>query len=238
MIRAVFFDFYGTLVKWHPAAEEIQRGAAAAEGLAVDPAAIDDAYVTANRFMDAENAKRAVAGRTTEERDAFFTEYELLLLRTAGYDATPELAGRIWGRVRATPKEFSLYDDVLPSLSDLKEAGLTLGVISNMGSELGAMLAQLTLTDYASVWVSSAEVGANKPHVKIFKAALSKADVGAEEAMHVGDSYESDVRGALNAGIQPLLVWRQRGRRPPGDYASVRTLKEVLPHLREHHEVG
>ena len=203
----------------------------------VDPVAIDEAYPAANAYMDSENAKRAIAARTADEREAFFTEYERLLLTTAGYEASPELAWRIWSRVRATPKELSLYDDVLPALKAIKEAGLTTGVISNMGMELGAMLAQLTITDYASVWVSSGEVGANKPHPEIFNAALSKAGVSALESIHVGDSYESDVRGALGAGMHPLLLWRQRGGRPPGDTASVRTLKEVLPYLREHHQV-
>jgi HAD superfamily hydrolase (TIGR01549 family) len=237
MIKAVFFDFYGTLVKWLPAAEEIQRDAAAAEGLTVDPFAIAAAYFTADRYMDSENAKSPIAQRSTDERDWFFGEYERLLLTTAGYDVRPELASRIWTRVRATPKELALYEDALPALSELKDAGLAVGVISNMGTELGAMLAQLTVTDFASLWVSSGEARVSKPHRGIFEAALRKARVSADEAVHVGDSYESDVRGALGAGMHPLLVWRQHSASAPGNSPSVNSLRDVLPYLKLHHQV-
>ena len=63
MIEAVFLDFFGTLVKWAPDAEEMQRESAAAEGLAVDPAAVARAYPTANAYMNAENARTRIAGR-------------------------------------------------------------------------------------------------------------------------------------------------------------------------------
>jgi FMN phosphatase YigB (HAD superfamily) len=52
MIQAVFFDFYGTLAGWEPAAGDIQRRSAAAEGLDVDADAIEQAYPRANALLD------------------------------------------------------------------------------------------------------------------------------------------------------------------------------------------
>ena len=76
MIEAVFLDFFGTLVKWAPDAEEMQCAAAAAEGLAVERAAIARAYPTANAYMNAENARARIAARSSEDRARFFAEYE------------------------------------------------------------------------------------------------------------------------------------------------------------------
>ncbi|MDA1036469.1 MAG: hypothetical protein O3B65_06255, partial [Chloroflexi bacterium] len=117
MIRAVFFDFYGTLAGWQPSGGELQRGAAAAEGLDVDPDRIERAYPTANALLSQANAESLLRDRPEADRDAFFATFEQTLLATAGYDVSIEAAWAIWARVRATPKEFSLYPDSLPALA-------------------------------------------------------------------------------------------------------------------------
>jgi putative hydrolase of the HAD superfamily len=233
MIKAVFFDFYGTLAGWEPAAGEIQRAAAAAEGLAVDAGAIERAYLTANALLDRENAVRRIGSRTPEERYAFFAEYERTLLSTAGYDASETLAAAIWARVRSTPKGMALYPDALPALEALRDAGFTLGVISNMGTDLPDNLAALGVDRFASVSVSSGEVGVAKPHREVFWTALRKAGVEASEALHVGDGYESDVLGATRAGLQALFLLRDRSVTPPEGCATVRALTDVLGFVRQ-----
>ncbi len=232
MIEAVVLDFYGTLVKWAPDAEEMQRDAAAAEGLAVDPAAIARAYPTANAYMNAENARTHIAKRASGERARFFTEYERRLLAAAGYDVEPELAARIWTRMEATQKELAPFDDALPALRALREAGLTLGVVSNMGRELGTVLDHLGLAQHLDTWMSSEEAGVAKPHAAIFHAALERAGVPAERALFVGDSYESDVLGAQDVGMRAALLLRDTGAAAPAGCAVVRTLGDVLDYAR------
>ncbi len=48
-----------------------------------------------------------------------------------------------------------------------------------------------------------------KPHPSIFQLACRKAHCEPSEAMHVGDSLESDIRGANNSGI--ISVWLNSG---------------------------
>ncbi|MBM3939896.1 MAG: HAD-IA family hydrolase [SAR202 cluster bacterium] len=231
MIRAVFFDFYGTLAGWQPAPERVQHEACAAEGLDVPEAALARAYRTANDYMDAENARKHIATRSPVERDAFFTEYERRLLEAAGAAVPPEQAARIWERVAKAPKAIGLYPETLPALEALRSVGLTLGVISNMDIGLSDTLARLGIAPYLSASVSSGEVGISKPHVRIFEAALRKAGVGRREALHVGDGYDSDIVGARNAGIAALLLVRD-GHLPPGGVPAVASLLDVLPYLR------
>lgn len=232
MIEAVFLDFYGTLVKWAPDAEEMQRDAAAAEGLAVDTAAVARAYPTANAYMNAENARERIAARSGEDRARFFAEYERRLLAAAGYDVDVELAGRIWARVQATQKELTAFDDAVPALRALRGAGLRLGVVSNMGRELGSVLEQLGLAAHLDHCMSSEEAGVAKPHAAIFKAALDQAGVRADAALFVGDSYDSDVLGAQDAGMRAALLLRDPGAGAPPGCAVVRTLGGVLGHAR------
>ena len=238
MIRAVFFDFYGTLAGWLPAAEEIQHKAAAAEDIAVDPAAVLRAYHAANAYLGRENAVRPVGARTSAERDSLFAVYEQTLLAAAGYDVPLDTARRIWARVNAAPKGLALYPDSLAAVREVHGAGLRVGVISNMGAELPKLLADIGLGDYVGVCVSSAETGVAKPHPAIFRRGLTQAGVRAQDAVHVGDSYDSDVVGARKAGMHTIMLVRPHTEGPPDDSTTVAGLDEVLPLLKARGMIG
>lgn len=232
MIRAVFFDFYGTLADW-PAAEELQRVAAAAEGITVASSAIASAYRTANAYLDGENAKRLVRDRTQEEREAVFAEYERRLLADAGApDVSLEVAGRIWQRVRGAPDDLTLYPDAKSALAELHSRGVTLGVISNMGQELNGLLERLGISEYLQVRSTSGSTGVSKPHPRIFRSALAQAGARPDEAVHVGDSISADVEGARNAGMGAVLVQRAPGPPAPDGVYVAASLTEAAAHVR------
>ena len=232
MIRAVFFDFYGTLADW-PTAEGLQQAAAAAEGIAIEQAAVAAGYRTANAYMDEENAKRPVQQRTQPERDAFFAEYERRLLTDAGApDVSLDAAARVWQRVRSAPDELTLLPDAEPALADLRSLGLTLGVISNMGLELDGLLERLGIGGYLPVRSCTATAGVSKPHPRIFRDALAQAGARPGEAVHIGDSIPADVEGARGAGIEAVLVQRVPGPQPPDGVKVVRSLAEAAAYVR------
>ena len=184
MIRAVFFDFYGTLANWGPSAEGIQQAAAAADGIALNQPAITLAYITANSYFDTENALQPIRQRSKEEVAAFFAEYERCLLTAAGaVDVSLDTADRIWQRVSATPKTMALYPDAKDALAELNAEGLRLGVVSNIGPELDDWLDRLGVADLLPVRATIANTGANKPWPRIFEKALEWAGVSAGEAV-------------------------------------------------------
>lgn len=61
------------------------------------------------------------------------------------------------------------------------------------------------LEQRAHTLVVSEDVGYMKPHLRIFEHAAGLAGVPPETILYVGDSYGSDVRGALGAGWQ--MAW-------------------------------
>ena len=69
-----------------------------------------------------------------------------------------------------------------------------------------------------------------KPHKEIFEKTLSVSGCAAEEVLHIGDSYTSDVLGARAAGIRALLVQRKEGGAYPNE-CVVRSLPETLAHI-------
>lgn len=106
------------------------------------------------------------------------------------------------------PELWRVYDDVLPTLIELKQRGIRLGVISNFDSRLHDVLHVLELDRfYDSIHIST-RVGAAKPDPAIFQAALAAHHIEPHQAWHVGDSLYEDVEGAAAAGINAILLDR------------------------------
>ena len=231
MIKAVFPDFYGTLAHWIPGRDAIQQTACLAEGLKIDVSALPEAYVAADAYMAMVNARLPLSAQAESDRRIFFTEYERIILKTAGLAVSPEKAWSVWKRVDGSPKRLGLYSDVRPTLKALVARGLTVGIISNMGHELENEIDRLRLRRFLKAVSTSASTGVSKPHPAIFKAALVKVGIAAREALHVGDHYESDVVGALRARMQALLLTRDPKGFAPRGCPTIETLGAIIPYL-------
>ena len=75
--------------------------------------------------------------------------------------------------------------------------------------------------------VSGDSIRAYKPHREIFDEALRLSGCGADEAVHIGDSYDTDVLGARGAGIRPVMLLRGHERRHD-DVETVDDLTQAL----------
>ena len=70
----------------------------------------------------------------------------------------------------------------------------------------------------------SDEIGSGKPLPEIFRIALERNGVKADEAIMIGDSYSSDIAGAKNAGIDQ--IWLHQGE-------TAETATYIIPHLAD-----
>jgi len=132
----------------------------------------------------------------------------------------------------ARPEAWTLYPDVLETLSALQKRGLALAVISNFDSRLIEILQGLGMADcFEDVFISS-RVGYAKPARQIFETALQRHKLAPSEAMHVGDSEENDLCGAANAGIMGVLIDRSANI-PPRNHRQIKTLNEITSILDE-----
>ncbi|MFN0112711.1 MAG: HAD-IA family hydrolase [Blastocatellia bacterium] len=107
------------------------------------------------------------------------------------------------------PELWQVYDDVVPTLSELKRRGIRLGVISNFDSRLDDVLRGCELDQFFDSVHISTRVGAAKPDPMIFDAALAFHRIEASQAWHVGDSLREDFEGADAAGLKAILVNRK-----------------------------
>lgn len=230
MLKAVFFDLYGTVAGFEPGRFEVQSMACAEFGITLTPEGVLRGYADADAYMGRENAIHHIGRRTPAERDAFFAEYQRRVVRGSGAEVSLETAGKIWRRIQQIPYELVPFPDAAPALRTLRERGLLTGLISNMDMGGEKLITTIGLDGLFHVAVTSGDVGAAKPDPAIFRAALSQAGVHANEAVHVGDQLSSDVRGALAVGIRPVLLDRDRNHPYYRECPRIESLTE-LPDL-------
>ena len=207
-VKAIFFDLYNTLARFSPSREVVQAEACAAFGYTVAPEGIGRGYLKADDFMAAENARSQVQTRTATAQTNFFAEYERLVLEGAGIDVPHSTTIRIWERVLQIPYAMALFDDVPEVLPRLRSEDYKIGIISNMNKSGIQLAKEMSLDLYADFVVTSGDVGLGKPHPPIYLAALARANVLPEQAIHIGDSISGDVEGAMIAGIRPVFMNR------------------------------
>ena len=86
------------------------------------------------------------------------------------------------------------------------------------------------LKDCFSHIVLSEEVGCQKPNPRIFEEALRMNGLQAEDVVMIGDSWNSDIQGAINAGIDQIWIRKSKDPLPEGQSATylVQSLSEVM----------
>jgi len=218
---AVFLDAGGVLVSPHPG-QITERFAAA--GFSIDPSLLFEAHYRGVLAIDDARAEPEV-----------FDDYHVAYASHLGLDQDrPDDAAAVLRGLWGTS---GLWAEPLPGaaegLAAIAATGATIVVVSNAD---GTVADLLTSTGLLQVGpgpgievrgiIDSGAVGVAKPDPRIFALALDVAGTTADRAIHVGDAYQYDVRGARAAGIRPVLV-DPLGLRLDVDCDRVASLVEV-----------
>ena len=223
--RAASFDFGQTLAELD---HDFLKARLAERGASFDVERARQQDVTAwQRYGELKGQGHAAAWRGMIE----------VFLQGGGVEAArlSELGSWLWEEQRHQ----NLWRRPIPGMielcSQLHAGGCKLAVISNSEGFLAELVAELDWTRHFDVIVDSGKLGIDKPQPGIFQHACAALGVPASQLLHVGDSWQADVEGAL--GVSAQAVWfdaRHRERElPSGVYgaSSARELAEVLARL-------
>ncbi len=151
-------------------------------------------------------------------------------LEGAGYqpDEAGVLAEAGFQVFLAARHQVELFAEVHPTLEALANH-FQLGVITNGNADVR----RLGLADYFQFALCAEELGVGKPDPKPFEAALARAGVAAEHAVHIGDHPSDDIAGAQAAGLRaiwfnPLGRLWEAPSRPDAEIRSLAELPAVL----------
>lgn len=208
VIEIVFFDAGETLLHPHPSFPELFSATCARHGIDVSPDDVAPVLFGMVRNMAEVAAEAGVANASASEREAyrFWTHVYRRCLAELSIDAE-WLADELY-KVFSDGASYRLYDDALPAIEALKDAGYRIGLISNFEGWLEELLIELELGDVFEVSVISGLVGVEKPNARIYEIALEQAGVEPGVAAHVGDSPSNDIRPPVDLGMRAVLLDR------------------------------
>ncbi|MBK7642738.1 MAG: HAD-IA family hydrolase [Planctomycetes bacterium] len=219
-LRAVFLDVGNTLVRERPSRFEIYAECARDQGLAVTTERMTDLMRKAHRELPREING---AWRYTERWFEAYIERIFTVELGLPPERLPQLSRALFARF-SDPATFELFPGALELCERARARGLVVGLVSNWSQRLPGLVERLGLAARIDFVICSAIERAEKPDLEIFRMALERAGVSADEALHAGDDLDKDFHGAQRAGLRAVLV----------DHARARTDKAPRVHdLRE-----
>jgi len=200
---AVTFDYWNTLV-WEESGHQAGRrkeawaGLLEEAGFAMERSLLDAAFARSwERYVEHWTANQQYQAVHAAEEILEHLGFEVPAhVRRDLVDAFTDVAH---------DAELHLTDNVAECLRTLKDAGIRLGIICDVGMTPSIALRNvlerwgvLSLFDH---WSFSDEVGHYKPSAVIFEHALTGLGAAAERTVHVGDIRRTDVAGARSMGM-------------------------------------
>jgi putative hydrolase of the HAD superfamily len=206
--KAVFFDVGGTLIRVHPSVGDVYAKHARGFGFTGEAEDLNRRFKAQWKKMGGIESLGNQSGAEAEKKfwkDLVFEVFQPL----GGLDRFDEYFELIFDAFREG-SNWKIYEDVVESkiFEILKERDIVLGVISNWDSRLTSTLENLQLAGHFKFILPSAVVGSAKPDRKIFEEALRLSGVEPHEACHIGDEVKTDITGAKEIGIHPILLDR------------------------------
>jgi putative hydrolase of the HAD superfamily len=232
-IRAVLFDLDDTLhddtYAYTTAVEEVAAEVAAEHG--IDALALKRAYIAeAEGFWH-----RLTAAELKTKLSQWRSGMWLNALRSVGID-NATLAERSANHYTVYRKKYyALFPGALDLLRELKDAGMKIGLLTNGMSETHReKIALLQIAEYFDAIFLADEVGMVKPDPLLFAHACTTLGTAPAQSAMVGDRYERDIAGALDAGLYAIWVNVRNEQLPAGaraPHAIVSGIAEVASHL-------
>ena len=130
--------------------------------------------------------------------------------------------------------KISMHPLVFDLFTYLKDRDLLAGLITNgMSQHQRNKVKNLNVSEWLSMdkVIVSGDYGVNKPDAKLFEIAQKQFNINDEEIYFVGDTFESDVIGAFNAGWIPIWLNFRDKVRPESiekDFYEVHNYSELV----------
>ncbi|MDZ4403888.1 HAD-IA family hydrolase [Prosthecobacter sp.] len=208
-LQALFFDAAGTLIRPAQPVGLTYSLFAAQSGVQTEPEVVMKAFREA---WKATPQPLHPPGRPSEDDDRGWWRGMVgdVFARVLGGPLPENTLGDLFDDLYLhyeQPQAWTVFDDVVPVLSDLVRDH-RLFVLSNFDRRLRRILAGHDLLRFFGHVIISSEVGAAKPHARMFQAALEVADCLPEHCLHVGDDMICDIEGAQSSGMHAFRVKR------------------------------
>lgn len=193
-MRAVVFDFYGTLSVSATAAARRAGAARIAVALSIEP----------------EDLQQAIAATFTERATGACGDLRQTMRWLANRCGASPDAQQIAEACAIRVETENVYaralrPDAEPTVRELHDRGIRVGLLSDCTHELPEIWPSLPLAPYVDATVFSVIAGVRKPDPSLYTAVTSQLGVDPHECIYIGDGGSGELTGAVQAGMR---AWR------------------------------
>ena len=215
MVKAVFIDFYGTLVQEDTEVISELTKRIYNSGEAVKPSEIGIYWW--KFFQDSVNKSYGENFITQRELERIALKETLLKFKST--DNLEKLSELMFSQWLKPP----VFDD---TKEFFEKCLVPVYIVSNV--DRNDIIQAVEYHDFKPAGiVTSEDARSYKPRTEIYNLALSEAGLNSNEVVHIGDSLTSDVKGARDAGIN--TIWLNRtDREVPSGVVAVKNLLQVF----------
>jgi FMN phosphatase YigB (HAD superfamily) len=206
-LRAVLWDFDDTLVPVHTI--ERWQWAWKPQGPRLNERHVRASIREGLRRWDRRRWQGLVGDAPPADEAAYHDTLRDMLFAIAGRPLPETETEAVIARFPKYPGPIQPYADVRPCLEALRTHGLKMAVlVGHPGSRARELLAQLRMLEFVPQVMGEAVDEPRTPAAEAFESACSTLEVTVDETAFVGDLFWSDVRAAVRAGLQGILVDR------------------------------
>jgi putative hydrolase of the HAD superfamily len=222
-IRAVVFDFFGTLTPAITLATRRGHMDVMAAGLGVDGAAL-----------------HAEFRRTFPDRIRGTLGDLAATVRTVAADlgvqvTDAQVDAAVEARLEGQRSTYTFRDDAVPTLQAVQARGLRIGLVSDCSIELPMVWSELAVAAYVEGTVFSCVEHLVKPDRRLFERIAERLGVDPASCLYVGDGGGHELPGAAAAGMRAVLLDAPDrhlddavGRQDDWDGERIATLGDVI----------
>ena len=175
-------------------------------GCAVDARALERAEGVAKKRLDDAQLLPALADKEITPAWSAFMATLVQVATEVDAASAGEATRALWAEHRRFNLWRKVPDGLVAAVGELRARGVPVAVVSNSEGQLHLLFDNLGLSAAFDFVVDSHHVGVEKPDPRIFALALDRFGVAAARALHVGDTFATDVVGARAAGMQVALL--------------------------------
>jgi len=219
-IKAIFFDLFFTLI-----VPVYSRGRNEYDVLDISVKEWEK-YAEDNILY----RKRAL-GKITDEKEIIEE-----IIKSLPYDVNQEQKDEIlYLRQKRMRQALQMVDSsIIRTITELHNQGIKIGLISNADRIDRRSWEDSPLYKIFDDAVFSCDVGYLKPDAEIYKLAMTRLNIKAEQAVFVGDGGSNELTGAKNAGMLPIFTEYLEKKE---ESIKNKLMKEAIYHIEDFGEL-
>jgi putative hydrolase of the HAD superfamily len=218
-VTTVIFDLDGTLRYSIPGGDSFMLAHAVKLGVACSEGCLTATRQWAHRYWASSENLLLDQQTYGKGETAFWENYARRTLESLGAEPAQvrELAPKLHQHMARhyRPKDH-IPNDVIPTIQQLKEKGGKVGLLTNRSDPPTEYLQESGLASELDFCVAAGYIGSWKPDTEAFYYSMGMAGSAPAETLYIGDNFYADIVGAREAGMQAVLIDRERVFPEPG----------------------